>query len=103
MKISTALLAAAVTGFLAGGSALYAEDVKPAVTPKAEKSGCNAKDGCAAKKKDCTDCKDEKKDAKASCSSKDGCKAKDAKKDDKAGCNGKDGCKAKDEKKVEAK
>ncbi len=86
MKISTALLAAAVTGFLAGGSALYAEDVKPAVTPKAEKSGCSAKDGCAAKKKECGDCKheskDAKKDEKAACNSKDGCKAKDAKKDE---------------------
>ncbi len=98
MKISTALLAAAVTGFLAGGSALYAEDVKPEVTPKAEKAGCNSKDGCKAK-----ECKDCKKDAKAGCNSKDGCKAKDEKKDAKAGCNGKDGCKAKDEKKDEKK
>ena len=94
MKMSHALLAAAVSGFLAGGAA-YAEDSKPTPTPAAE--ACCKDAGSAACKEKCTP--EAKAKAKAECKDgcKDGCKAKaETKAGEKAGCNGKDGCKAKD-------
>jgi len=107
MRTSHLLLAAAVSGLLAGGFA-NAEDVKPIPKDdtKAEKNACKAKDGCKAadksEKKDgkdcaaCETCEDKDKNA---CKAKDGCKAEDKKVEgadkDKNACKGKDGCGAK--------
>ena len=103
MRTSHLLLAAAVSGLLAGGFA-NAEDVKPVPKDdvKAEKNACKGKDGCKAadKKdaKDCEACKVEDKDKNA-CKGKDACKAADTKTEgadmDKNACKGKDGCGAK--------
>ena len=93
MRTSHLLLAAAVSGLLAGGFA-NAEDVKPVPKDdvKAEKNACKSKDGCkAADKKDAKDCE--------ACKVEDKDKAADKKTEgadkDKNACKSKDGCGAK--------
>jgi hypothetical protein len=94
MKFNALLVAAAVTGLMAGAAqtALFAEDAAaPTTTKEADKNACKSKDGCKAKDgTKCETCETGDKDKNA-CKSKDGCKGKD-----KNACKSKDGCKAKD-------
>ena len=95
MKSTQTLIAAAIAGVFAAGTAL--STAAPASShnlPAEEKEGCKGKDGCKGKKKDEAK-KEEAKLAYFAAEEKEGCKGKD-------GCKGKkkDGDKKEEEKKA---